>query len=149
MLVTLWYHRKREEELLRKIKALEETVEARDARIAGLLEARSNRKRQDEETLLRWSDMAAFAEIVPAWPRIKIAKVWTDEVLPWLKRLFWENALMLLVEQDEKRKLMLQVRGMLLDGLIREPDVQAQMLQAQMDSQFLAGGDWQEKKEKE
>ena len=75
----------------------------------------------------------------PVWPRIVTSEVWNKDLLPWLKRLLAQTAWELMRERDEQKKIALQIRGLLLEGLIREPDVQIGKLRALADNEYDSG----------
>lgn len=77
----------------------------------------------------------------PAWPRIVMSDVWTHDLEPWFKALLADTLGRLMVEKDADNFRALQVRAMLLQGLIDQPKIEIGKLQALADNNYQAGGD--------
>ena|SRR5690349_3385188 len=86
-----------------------------------------------------WDDLNEFAAFRPAWPLIVKSDVWRKELEPWLKRLLLETDAKLRVEPDADMVRRYQVRALLLDGLLQQPQIEIARMQAQIDNLYASG----------
>lgn len=86
-----------------------------------------------------WRGLDLDEKVKPTWPLIVANPLWTRELVPWFRALLLQSLHALSQTRDPEIIRDLQVRIALLEGLIRQPEIEVEKVKMLFHNQYGAG----------